>query len=180
MIVRLFRAKYWLLLLAVFMAACSQNKQLDYSVTTDFSRYQRYQVRLDRVEDIYRFFDSENIVRSRLSAKGLVAVTAEEGPDFFVDLSISYAGEDSLMTLGFGLGNTQHVGSGSVGLGVSSGVPLGVKSVAHVEIRMLDGETGKLFWRNAEQVRYKGEEEKQQAIYEAIEILLTSFPPEKS
>lgn len=173
------RSKCWLLLL-IFVVACSQNKQLDYSQTTDFSLYKNYQLRLNAVEDIYSFFDSEGFIRDRLLAKGFVAATADSESDFFVELSINYVGEDSLITLGLGLGNTQRVGSGAVGLGVSSGIPLGVKSVANIQISMIDARTGKLFWRNAEQVRYKEEEEKQKMIYEAIELILADFPPEAS
>lgn len=173
------------LTLTLVLAACGSRPTIDYDSGVDFNSYQRYQW-LDERSGTSDEFDPLLAKRVRNSIEAELQqrrfTEAAGNADFLVRYYVSSTAEVSEPRSrgSIGLGSF----GGSVGMGVSLGIPLGgnrVTQKVQILIDFLDPATQALTWRGSEIVTLSGDDPAKvtEQVRGAVKAILGQFPPAK-
>lgn len=165
------------LFLAINMACSTADVQRDYDRNVDFSKYKTFHFYENLKWGTLSKLDQKrmlNSIESELTAKGL---TKSETPDLLIDIQAEEKQiEQTNSSVGIGGGS----GGRGVGVGVSVAIP--IKSKKRSEkyvIEMVDSSNNQMVWQGIYNNVVSLKTDKSQSINQAIQKLLTEYPPQK-
>jgi hypothetical protein len=169
------KLKYLLLILIV---GCSSTKVVyDYDSKTNFDTYRTFNFFEDAGKGLNEL-DVKRITNeliNRLQQKGM---KLSDVPDIYINILSKESEVINRNTIGLGIG-----GGGSVGFGISGGIPIGSKKInQQLTIDFVESKKNELIWQGIADSEIKERTTPQERILhykKVIEKMLASYPPEK-
>ena len=163
-----------------FMICCfsctSVRVSYDYDKGTDFSNYQTYNY-FEDLETGLSELDTKRLLRAIDSTMQLRGIQYSEEPDFFINIQTREFSNPNRNTVGVGVGGT----GGSVGGGVSVGLPLGGNTVdKEIIFDFVDSQKDELFWQAVTETALRENAtptEKETKLRQIVFKVLSKYPP---
>ena len=162
-------------ILALLLFSCGVTVNYDYQKGTDFTKYKTYHY-FDNMETGLSELDAKRLFRVLNEALESEGLSMSNSPDFLIDIKSSYFEDThSGTSVGFGVG--------TVGGGISVGVPVGQANVSRqIIFDFVDAQTEQLIWQAASKEPHMPEntpEAREAQFKMVVEKVLQGFPPKQ-
>lgn len=165
-----------LLILLILMVSCGATRvNYDYDKSTDFSAYTTYGYYADMETGLSQLDERRliNAMDATLQSKGLLF---SEEPDMLINIQSTVLRSQTNNAVGVGLG-----GGGTVGGGISVGIPVGGPNVAReIKIDLVDAKKDMLIWQAISESPYREGDTpavKDNKMQELVVKILEKYPP---
>jgi hypothetical protein len=172
--------KYFgLFILITCCLSCSAVRvSYDYDKDTDFSNYLTYNY-FEDLETGMSELDTKRLLYALDSMMQIKGIQLSEEPDFFINIQTRDLNNPNRNTVGVGVGGT----GGTVGGGVSLGIPLGTSNRdREIIFDFVDSQKDELFWQAVIQSSFRenaSPSEKEQKLQQIVMKVFARYPPDR-